>query len=1612
MAFLLLIGNEGLISVFAEGDNDPTLRVAAGAKPYLLSEELIGPGLLQPPGQDLEAVESPALPEGQSVTDSVYRALLAVEKTELVIHPGESVRFTNDSGGYIAITADAKPSNGICYDYVSYNSNGKVVSEDMCSTGTVGMQDGYTSVITVDYDQPLTVKFKPELTYSYSSTPALLKKSLVRGENYIFSNQGDAARSIMSDASTSKEKSYDYAIYKDDGSLVSSGLDSVSKPILGVGNEIVLTGASNNPVTVAVPYEGYSGYESDEPAYDSVLLNSGESYKFTNVGTKSDRIEHSGSTKDKFDYVVYNEEGTETSRGTNTTTLPQVAVGRYAVVTLLTENPVRVGAPYRTFMSGGREDDAITRITLSPGVSYKFTNNGTLRNPIKNNARKVDGLYDYTVFEADGSYSSEGFDSISTPWLPAGGFAIITVQGTAAVTFDYTDDFSADPSDESSHFRMTLSQGESYEFKNITSSARYLRSNATKDNRFDWVEYYPDGTQQGKRENTYTNPQVSGGNSIVVTTVSAPVTFGANYRLFSWKDKPGEAISKQVIHLGESYKFSNTGSKLITINSDAGEVGGKYDVAVYSGDGSVHSVTFEETGNVSIPAGGYAILTGESAIPVTISYTDTFTVVPAEHPALLRATVAPGDSYTYVNISDETENLYSNDTATNEFAYVIRRPDGTVSSDGPGRHTYVPVQAGYSVTVTPLTSSITFGGVYTSFTGKPDENQMVKQVIRLGESYKFSNTGSKLITINSDAGEVGGKYDVAVYSDDGSVHSSTFEEKGNVSIPAGGYAILTGQSVNSVTISYMDPVTVTPADHPALLRATVAPGASYTYVNTSNELERLYSNATTANRFAYVIRRPDGTVSSDAPSHYTYVSVSAGYSVTITPLTSSITFGGVYTSFTGKPDENQTGKQVIRLGESYKVSNTGSKQIKLNSDVSEVQGKYDVVVYSEDGKVYNSVFEETKNVTIPAGGYAILTGQSTNPMTVSYTDPVTVAPADHPALLRATVNPGSSYTYKNVSKQTGYLYSNASATNKFAYVVRTPDGTVSSDAPSNQFSVAVREGYSVTVTPLTASLTFGAVYTSFTGMPSENPIAKQVIRLGESYKVSNTGSEQIKLNSDVSEVQGKYDVVVYSKDGKVYNSVFEETKNVTIPAGGYAILTGQSTNPMTVSYTDPVTVAPADHPALLRATVNPGSSYTYKNVSKQTGYLYSNASATNKFAYVVRTPDGTVSSDAPSNQFSVAVREGYSVTVTPLTSSITFGAVYTLFTGMPGENPAVGQVTLTNNESYLFTNLESSAQTLMTDAKAAIPALYDYAIYGTDGKPEKAEFDQDGNLSVPAGNQVVVTVTTANPVTFTYGQAFEASPSAEPALLKKTLETNQSIGFKNKSAFEAKLTTNASTSSGHYFDYTIFDSSGAVVRQGEQTVTSYGVPSGGKIQVKTTSANPVVYAAPYRIFEFAEAQEHIFEELQHRQLLDVKKAAGENGYYRFVAPEAGRYRFVTKEMNNFAQQPVLTLYDRPDLLEPIGSSEQAAQEFGIDYTVLETDLTSGQIVYLKLSEKNGLPLELQLIVSIMTIVPETKLQYSLDGKLLQMTFPTGDKLIYEYDSKGNLMQRVKKVYPF
>ncbi|WP_148449265.1 RHS repeat protein [Paenibacillus tuaregi] len=830
----------------------------------------------------------------------------AVDKIEMVISPGESLEFVNPTPAGRSVYTNGSVKNGILFDYAGYSANGKATYIDMDSATLTPVipANGGTLIITALNSQ-VNLKVPADVTYSYSAEPALLRKTLGRGESYQISNAGVGDLRIMTDATSSNGKRLSYAIYKKDGSVKSSNLETYSNlsSSPNSGENIVVTGKSDLPVVIGTYYKNAVGQEIAEPAFESVQLHKGESYQFTNIGKLPDAIENDGTPNDKFDYVIYKPDGTELSRGTNTAVKPSFAPGNRIVITLRTDNPVTFGGPYRSFAGSPVNGDAISRITLSPGQSYLFRNNGSLTNPVNNNARLVGSLYDYVVYKADGSYYSKGFDSKITPNLPAGGYSIISVVSGPPVTFDYTDDFSAEPSNEPAFFRITLSKGESYEFTNISDYQRTLDSTASKDSRFDWVEYYPDGTQQGKQANTYNNPLVSKGNRIVVTTVTdVPVTFGVAYRLFSWRDKPGEAISHQLVRSGESYVFRNTGSKTISIANDAQATEGAYDYVSYTSEGMVENRGFnEKVRTISIPAQGFLIVTGQSDNPVTFNYTETITVELANHPAMTRVTLKQGQSYYYKNISDKVDYLYSDAIQNiNDFSYVIIKPDGTVHSQDPVKFNIVIIPAGYTIKVTAnYLHPTTFGAVFTSFlaSSAPDSSYLEK-TIKTNESYIFTNPDAKNQVLTKKSGTNSSLFDYVIYSSKGEVTKMGLNMDSNISIPAGSSAVVTAVSSEPVTLQYVKPVEAESITEPAFLKKLLKTGESITFANVSSYDAQLKTDASTNQYYDYTIIKADGSLFKEGVHSTGEYVVPAGGKITVkVSSTNPVSFAGPYRMF-------------------------------------------------------------------------------------------------------------------------------------------------------------------------------------------------------------------------------------------------------------------------------------------------------------------------------------------------------------------------------------------------------------------------------------------------------------------------------------------------------------------------------------------------------------------------------------------------------------------------------------------------------------------------------------------------------------------------------------------
>ena len=932
---------------------------------------------------DPSLTELPTSDQDSEVTDNVLDLIqgevstLAVTKTELIIAPGESIQVTNTYSSQYSIITDAASKNNMRYDYVSYNADGKKTFDDMETYSSIPVpgKGGY-SIITNDYSESFTASFNPAyISYSYSSVPALLKKTLARGESsqLISISSSTTAIAIMSDSTSNPDGRYDYAIFTSEGKLDSSDMNSKAHPTLTSSEEMIITGASDSPVTIGVPYTEFIGEDTDEPAYETATLQQGQSYEFTNLGTATDSIETDGTTVDKFDYVIYLPDGTESSNGKNTSNKPSVGAGKRVVMTLLTDSPVRVGALYRTFVGRSVTDEAFSKVTLMPGETYLFTNNGSKPNLVYHDAKSVKGKFDYTVYKSDGSYYSKGFNSTNTPSIPSSGYVYMTVASPTAITFSYTDDFSGEESDEPSHYRVTLHRGESIEFTNISELQRYMDSDATTNNRFDYVQYNANGTERSKKSDTYIDPIVSSGIRIVVTAVSdLPVTVGVPYRLFSWNGKEEEAFTKQQIQVGESYVFQNSGSKSITIQNDATKVNGTFDYAKYDAEGIVKGSGYNYRSNiVSIPAYGYTIVTGQSGGATTFRYTEPVTAESFSHPAMLRVTLNQGESYNFNNITEDQRTLHVIESASGGLGYsfVITKPDGSISRQGINKHTYTYIMGGYSAHITnDDMNPITFLVVYTSFVSSSDDNSnLVSVTLNQNDSYMFRNDTSKSLTIASDAtSSNNGEYDYVAYAAEGETTKAELNHQGDLTISSGNTIVVTVNSIQSVTFRYAKQMTGEPQADPAFIKKTLESQQSGAFINISLGKDQLVTNAVLgANRYYdYKIVNADGTLYKEGSQTDIEYLVPEGAEITVkVTSTNPVTVGAPFKHFKEtdpleiafeKLIENDPAKVVKEIGQNgyylLKATQAGSYRIATKKD--DMSGSTVISVYT-DPKLQN-----------------------------------------------------------------------------------------------------------------------------------------------------------------------------------------------------------------------------------------------------------------------------------------------------------------------------------------------------------------------------------------------------------------------------------------------------------------------------------------------------------------------------------------------------------------------------------------------------------------------------------------------------------------------------------
>lgn len=867
-----------------------------------------------------------------SATNSVYNALMVslaatVEYTSIVIDPGETYEFENTDTISKSIYSNASKTKGILYDSVSYKADGDISMVHMdYGASPISVSGGGTAFVTNTGSTALTVKVTDVFAYTPSEYPALERVTVSKDESYRIVNDGWTARSIQHDGSNADNRRFDYAKYKEDGTLSASALNSIAHPTLGAGEELIITGSSANAVTFGFPYGKYSIESSGEPAYARVTLNQGESYQFINVGTRLDTVESDGTSKDKLDYVVYLANGTEASRGSGTSTKPQIAVDRYAVITQVTANPVTYGAPYRNFIARPVGGDAISRVELEVGKSYIFHNNGTLMNPIYNNSRKAGSLFDYAIYKPNGTVNSSGFNSQAGPMIPPSGYAIVTVIGPSPIIFDYTDDFSWEPSSDPAFLRVTLEKGESYAYTNISDHLRYIHS-TTKSvkGRFDAVLYKADGTEQS-RSNTG-NPAFlvgEGKKAVVTVTTDTPITFGGIYRSFKASEEDGDELRETTLEPGDSYIFWNHDSQSNTLRRDKSSGNARFDSASYRGLRLLTSDHFNNTVDPEIVAGGEAIVTNVSDRSITFRYSSKIEAMLNAQAAFHRITLKRGESRKFINVSSIDKALDVISVSGMKWNYRNYRADGTVYSQASDTTQLPLVQAGgYAVVTTVSDMPVTYGAVLGIFDVEDAQAPTGSQVtIKQGETYVFHNTGAQASSLTTDAAHESRVYDYVVYGTDSGVNSKVDgagmgASLAEISLGAGKTLVMTVTSPQAVTVHYSNDIKAEPGTEPALLKTTLSGGKQGGWINRGSEEAPVLTNAKiVGGTYQFTVTDQAGKVireHKEATDREQQVSGKANIRLAVAAAAPAVTFGAPYRVFAVKNTEDSKLDELIEL---------------------------------------------------------------------------------------------------------------------------------------------------------------------------------------------------------------------------------------------------------------------------------------------------------------------------------------------------------------------------------------------------------------------------------------------------------------------------------------------------------------------------------------------------------------------------------------------------------------------------------------------------------------------------------------------------------------------------
>ncbi|KHL91685.1 hypothetical protein QW71_33315, partial [Paenibacillus sp. IHB B 3415] len=550
--------------------------------------------------------------------------------------PGESMEAVNHTSKLFYLYPTG------LHDSVQFDSTGEVASIDRANvSGTKSITAGSRIAITNSDAASILVEGAYDV-YSVTSrsNPALFIADLQPGSSI------EAVYTGITDADVKLTGAYDFALYEGSGTLEQYGhhYTSVLTQKIEAGKVIAVQNSDEAAIEVYGAYDVFRTQPRVNPVTFTRTLTSGESIGIRASTSKQLSLYFDGL----FDYARYSGDGGVSSYNTWYTAVSLSLQGDDRMDVSPSEaQTVTVSGSYDGYTLTGRNARAVTVRTLQAGESFSVRN----ITPDSFNL-KIDGVYDYQIYDLSGNMDSFGNDSsLASRTLGSTKRIVITGTEAGAVTLAVPTD-AVRITDGDSEFLRALEFGETLEAVNTTNSAAGLIVSG----KYDLAIYNASGNPYSfARETTNAALSIPAGYRAVLTSrQTAGTVVNGSQTAFRVTEQSNPALN--VVKPGQynTVQIKNVSSGTWSISAD-----GRTDWVSYNGSGAVLDYALKsEASSFALPPSGRVIVTQPSLDGLALwgPYDAVETQI-LDHPALEQRELGQGMVLSALNLTASSQSV-------------------------------------------------------------------------------------------------------------------------------------------------------------------------------------------------------------------------------------------------------------------------------------------------------------------------------------------------------------------------------------------------------------------------------------------------------------------------------------------------------------------------------------------------------------------------------------------------------------------------------------------------------------------------------------------------------------------------------------------------------------------------------------------------------------------------------------------------------------------------------------------------------------------------------------------------------------------------------------------